>query len=546
MHRLIGLLTLLLGLSAGAAAQAQSGSMIIDRSRPDRAPAATAATPSTAVAAGNVRGDPGAVDAFVFQRLDVVGSSLPQAPFADAAKAYVGKTVSRADLIKLSETVGGVYAKSDIALYTILVPQQTFANGVVRIRVVEGYVSAVDLKDQANRPRSDLSRLYAEVLTTDAPLRKSTLERQLGLMRDIPGAQPDVQILQGDKPGAVRLAVTPKTKRFEATVAVNSRGATMLGSTQVELGAHVNSLFREGDRTDVTFAFPTELDRFQYVGVGHSERIGKAGTTVSANVGYLRTKPKFGNGLDLKGTAKTAGLTVVHPVIRSNTKNLYATVGLDGLDSDNALFGRQISQEKTRTLRAGATFTDQSGTMRVNVTSANAVVSKGLDGLGARMADPTQSQADFIKMSGQLNRAVYAKHYAVRLAAAAQYTGDRLPASEKFTVGGAQFGRAFASAVISGDSGYAASAEFALRRPADAKLLAGSEAYVFADYGAVQQSSKRSPFRDDEVASAGGGVRLLVAKKGIVELEAAKALNDVDTRRGTRPLKLMVNFRSAF
>ncbi|MBU1376912.1 MAG: hypothetical protein KKE02_11620 [Alphaproteobacteria bacterium] len=542
MQRLIGLLTLLLGLFVCAAAQAQSGSMIIDRSRPDRAPAATAAVPSTAVAAGNVRGDPGAVDAFVFQRLEVAGSSLPQAPFADAAKPYVGRKVSRADLIKLSDAVGGVYARSDIALYTILVPQQTFANGVVRVRVVEGYVAAVDLKDQPGRPPSDLSRLYAEALQAQQPLLKSTLERQLGLMRDIPGAQPDVQILQGDKPGAVRLAVTPKTRRFEGTLAVNSRGASMLGSTQVELGGHVNSLFREGDRTDITFAFPTELERFQYVGVGHSQRVGKYGTSIAANVGYLRTKPDL-NGFDLKGTAKTAGLTVVHPVLRSNQKNLYATAGLDGLNSDNALFGRQISQERTRTFRVGATYTSQTAT---TVATANATLSKGLDALGARMADPTQSQADFTKVSGQFTRAIYGKRYALRLATAGQYTGDRLPASEKFAVGGAQFGRAFASAVISGDSGYAASAEFALRRPATAKPLAGSEAYVFADYGQVTQTSKRSPFRDDEVASVGGGVRLAVIPKAIVELEAAKAVNDVSSRRGNRPLKLMVNFRSAF
>ena len=277
--------------------------------------------------------------------------------------------------------------------------------------------------------------------------------------------------------------------------------------------------------------------------MGHREPIGDRGTAVQVSAGYLHTKPKLGGGLDLSGNAYTAGATVIHPVIRSNTKNLYVTAGIDGLNSDNALFGRQISQERTRTLRASLAYSDQT---TKTATSANATLSRGLDGLGARMADPTQSQADFTKANALLTRAVFNERFALRLQASAQYTPDKLPASEKFAVGGAQFGRAFASAVISGDSGYAVSAEFAVRRSPLTKLLPGSEAYTFADYGQVVQSSKRSPFTDDEVASAGAGVRLVVLKKTVVELEAAKALNDVSQRRGSRPLRLMFNFRSTF
>jgi len=542
MQRLIGLLTLLLGLFVAAQASAQSGSMIIDRSRSDRAPAVAAApSPGAAVAAGTVLGAPSAGGDFVLQRVDVAGSSLPPSAFADLTRRYAGHKVTRADLTQISEQVGAVYGKSSVALYTVLVPQQTFEGGVVRVRVIEGYVSGVDVKSPSGGRSSELSRLYAEALVGEAPLQKSALERQLGLIRDIPGAQPDIQVLQGDKPGAVRLAVTPKIRRFEGSLAVNSRGATLLGKTQVELGAHFNSLIREGDRTDITFAFPTELERFQYVGVGHSQKIGSAGTSVAVNAGYLRTNPDI-EGLKLKGTAKTAGVSIVHPVVRSNQKNLYATVGLDGLDSDNALFGRQISREQTRALRLGAAYTAQTAK---TVTTANIAASKGLDALGARMANPIVSEADFAKASVQLTQAVYTKRTALRLAAAGQVTGDRLPASEKFAVGGAQFGRAFASAVISGDSGYAVSAEFALRKPGGGRF-AGSEAYAFADYGQVVQTRKLGIFRDDEIASAGAGVRVAVLKKGVVEIEAAKALNDVSTRRGTRPTKLMLNIRSAF
>lgn len=540
MTRLIGLLTALLGLCVCASAHAQSGPLIIDRSRPDRAPAAAGAAPKAPAAVGDVRAETQGVSPFAFSALDVQGSTLPPAAFAPLAQPLVGKTIGRQDVVRLAEAVGAVYAKSDVALYSVLVPNQTFAGGVVRLRVIEGYVTGVQVTPQPDRPAPHLTQAYADALTGQQPLSKSALERQLGLMREIPGATPDIQILQGDKPGAVRLAVKPQVKRFEANLSVNSRGASMLGRNQIEVGLHANSVLREGDRTDLTLAFPTEIERFQYVSVAHREPVGDQGAAVTVSAGYLRTKPKIA-GFELAGTAKTAGVTAVYPIIRSNTRNLYLTGGLDGLDSDNALFGRLLSRERSRTVRAAAAWSEQKAK---SVTTASLSLSKGLDGLGARMADPRFSESDFAKANVALTRAVYSERYVLRLAASGQVTGDRLPASEKFAVGGAQFGRAFASAVISGDSGYAASIEAALRQSSKALPFQGSELYAFADYGQVVQA-KALPLPDDEVASAGIGVRIAVSKRGIVELEAAKALNDVSSRNGVRAARLMINFRSA-
>lgn len=540
MTRLIGLLTALLGLCVCASAHAQSGPLIIDRSRPDRAPAAAGAAPKAPAAVGDVRAETQGVSPFAFSALDVQGSSLPPTAFAALAQPLVGKTIGRQEVVRLAETVGGVYAQSDVALYSVLVPNQTFAGGVVRLRVIEGYVAGVQITPQPDRPAPRLTQAYADALTGQQPLSKSALERQLGLMREIPGATPDIQVLQGDKPGAVRLAVKPQVKRFEANLSVNSRGASMLGRNQIEVGVHANSVLREGDRTDLTLAFPTEIERFQYVSVAHREPVGDQGAAVTVSAGYLRTKPKIA-GFELAGTAKTAGATAVYPMIRSNTRNLYLTGGIDGLDSDNALFGRLLSRERTRTVRAAAAWSDQKAK---SVTTASLSLSKGLDGLGARMADPRFSESDFAKANVALTRAVYSERYVLRLAASGQVTGDRLPASEKFAVGGAQFGRAFASAVISGDSGYAASIEAALRQSSKALPFQGSELYAFADYGQVVQA-KALPLPDDEVASAGLGVRIAVSKRGVVELEAAKALNDVSSRNGVRAARLMINFRSA-
>jgi hemolysin activation/secretion protein len=539
VRRLIGLLAFLFGLAVYTAAQAQSGPLIIDRGRPDRAPAAGAASPSTP-AAGSVQTTPQGFQPFVFRKLDVRGSTLPANELEAAAKPFLGRTMGREEIAKLADAVGAVYARSDVALYTVVAPQQTFADGVVRIQAIEGRISDVVIAP-ARGPTPTLTAAYAEDLKTDGTLLKSRLERQVGLMRDIPGAEPDIRFLTGRQPGEVQLSVAPKLKPYGAALSVNNRGVNQLGRTQVELDLFANGLTREGDRTDLILIAPTDVERFQYYGAAHRQPIGDEGTAVSVNVGYLHTRPKI-QGFELTGHATSAGATVTHPLIRRNTRSLIVTAGLDGLNSDNALFGQLISREHTRALRFAAAYTTQSPR---KATSVSATLSQGLDGLGARMANPVLSTASFTKTNLRLNHTVvFDEKIVVRAAATAQITTSKLPASEKFAVGGAQYGRAFASAVVVGDSGYAESLELALRRSPKAAWLANSEVYAFADHGRVIQSSKRLFPVDDSIASAGAGVRLAFSKRAVAELECAKPLNAAKFADQKRGLRLMLNLRS--
>lgn len=495
---------------------------------------------SPPVVTGDLRTEVRAFEPFVFQGVAVQGSTLPAAALRAAATPFVGRTLGLGDLKPVMEALAAVYARSDVALYSILLPRQDFTGGVVRVRVVEGHVAGVRVKPQRGRPAPRLTLAYAQALQGQKPLTKPRLERQLNLMRDIPGANPRIQLLQSSEPGGVILDIEPKVRRLEASLSGNSRGAAMLGKTQVELGVRLNSLLREGDRTELTLVAPTDVERFQFVSLAERQPIGERGAAVTFSAGYLRTRPKIA-GYDIRGEALSAGLTVIHPLIRSNSRNLYLTAGLDGLNSDNALFGRTISREHTRALRVAAAY---SHSAPKSAEQLSITLSRGLDVAGARVADPRFSDKTFSKLNAALSKVVFNDRTALRLAAAGQYSRDLVPASEKFAVGGAQFGRAFPSAAIVGDSGYAVSVEAALRHIAKGSRFAGSELYGFADYGQVVQGRRSTLARDDEVASAGAGVRVVVSRKGMIEIEAAKALNDVGWRGDVRPVRIMANFRT--
>lgn len=534
MKRILPPVMMLCGLLVPAVSLAQTAPLIIDQGRIDRAPAAPEPTPGPPPVQGAARPAAAAFAPFRMTALEVKGSTLPKATLDGIAAPYVGSTLAQADLIRLADEVARAYAASDIALYTVLAPRQTGAGGVARLVAVEGRISEVVVTGKPGDPPPTLTRAYAAKLVADTPLKRPALERQLGLMRDVPGAKLDVQLLQGSEPGAVRLAAATPKDRFQAGLSVNNRGSTYLGRTQVELNLTGNSLLREGDQTRLTLAAPTDWKRFQYVAIAHSEPLGASGATVSVSAGHLRTKPKIA-GFTLTGEATTAGVQFSYPVIRANTRSLYVNGGLDGVDSDNALFGQRISREQSRVARVGASFVKSSAK---EAWSASLAASQGIDGLGAR-APGNGARADFTKLNLQAAWTRQAGPVIVRLAAGGQYGATRLPASEQYALGGAQFGRAFAAAVAAGDSGYGASAELAWRPRQTPKTLAGSEVYGFADRG---EAWSRGPFRDMAVASAGGGVRIAWAGKGMVELEAAKP---IDAPPGvSRAAQLMINLRS--
>ncbi|MBL8770099.1 MAG: ShlB/FhaC/HecB family hemolysin secretion/activation protein [Phenylobacterium sp.] len=513
------LIALALICAPGLALAQTAPSRVVPPNRPDQtappraprggtppAPPAAAATPQ--------------VQPFLLRSVAVAGSSLPPAQLEAGYRPFIGRTVGVAELQQIADAVAGVYGGSDIALYTILVPDQTFEGGRLELTAVEGYVEAVTIHGEPGRARG-LAQSYLRRLEGQRPLKRSTLQRSISLVRDIPGLTSDVQLQNGGQPGAVRVAATLDHRPVQFGLAVNNRGTAFLGRTQVQADVYFNSLLRPGDQTRLTYATPTRPRRFQFYALGHSQPLNADGATLQVNAIALRTRPK---DTALLGHAYSAGVQVTHPIIRSFDRDLSVGLGLDGVDSDNAFFGFTFSDDRTRALRLSLAYsrsTDRS------LFGASGAVSRGIAGLGARATVPEASRLDFTKANGRLtfNRTL-AQPITLRLTGAGQYTGDRLPASEQFALGGEEFGRAFEASFIAGDYGYGAVAELAWRPPAPVSL-AGSEAYVYVDSGKVWYRGRFDlPTQSARLSSAGGGVRVVVASRAIVQLEATKALTN--------------------
>ncbi|MCR5876560.1 hypothetical protein LRS10_21875 [Phenylobacterium sp. J426] len=470
------------------------------------------------------------------------GASLPEAQLKAAWAPFIGRALDTSTLQALANAVTGVYASSDFAIYKVFIPVQTFAGGEVVIAVTEGYIGQVAITGDVETRHLRLLKKYSAKLTEEKPLQKPRLERYLSLIRDIPGMVVEPKLTESRIEAAYLLTLDIERKRVSREITISDRGTPRLGRTQAQAVLVVNSLLQQGDQTRITVAAPVEIDPFQYYAISHSAPIGSEGLRVTASIGRLRTRPKDS---PITGEATTAGVAFTYPLIRSYGENLYLTAGLDGQDSDNAVYGQTFSSDHTRAARLSLSWSKQSARQ---ADAISATGSWGLDILGAD-ADARLTDDDFKKLNLYLGRdRALGEEWVARWRGTAQLSDGRLPAAEQLALGGEQFGRAFGSATLTGDYGAAGSFELGWSsKSLWPRSLDGSELYGFVDWGKVWIRSRFDgllPEQEHDLGSVGAGVRLNWRRKVVFNVEGAKA---IETPYGDDdPWKLLFGWRSLF
>lgn len=460
----------------------------------------------------------------VLREVRVTGArAIPASILAGLWRKMIGQTITVQDAYGIADAIGSAYADKGIALYEAQVPTQTFADGVVVIRVIEGYVD--DVVIQGDVKDGDLSTLkaYAARIVADRPLSRARLEREILLMNQLNGVKVGSRFVpMPGKPGAVRLILTIQRKRVEGLAGVNNQGVSTLSDTEMYAGAAVNSVLREGDRTEFIFGFPPNFSHYQYYGLTHIAPLGNNGATLTANLGELVTHPV--DNL-LSGTALVSGLTVNDPIILSTRETLSVSGAFDLLNADDAELGTTVVNERTRALRAGVAYAREDDWK--GISSIGFTLSEGVDVLGAQRGSVVYGGPDFTKLDLRLAREQKLPwNLIARVRFAGQYAPMRLPASEEFAYGITDYGQAFHANPLYGDSGVEAYAELARALPwlnAQGRV-SGVELFAFADRATIWNAPTPFAVANDRAASAGFGIRGKVLDKVVVQVAAADAV----------------------
>lgn len=527
-------------------AAGQTGPRMIDTGRLDQLPTAP---PEVA------RPEPGgaapapliaAVRPFRLSEVRVSGAeAVPPGALEPAWRAAIGQEIGAAGLLALARAVEARLETLGFALRQVRVPAQDFAGGVLRIDVVLGHLAEVVFEGEAAPAASAFIQAQSRRLTAERPLRQDTLDRALALLARVPGLTVATAVEPTADPAALRLKLNLAWQPVELGFGVNNLGATPLGRTQFDVGLGLNGLIGgAGDRTDFIFAMPADARRFQYYGIVHARPLGTDGLTLRLSAGYLRTHE---SGTTTEGDATTFGMTLAYPLILGLRRDLSVEASLDGINSESALLGFTLSNERTRAARVGISYTEQ--TPNVGTTVLRLVLSSGLDIFGARAGSPTAGGPDFLKGVLQAYREQELPGpFVLRLAGLGQLADRPLPASEALLYGGRPFGRGFPQASLQGDSGALGAAELAIRLEAlEAGVLSRPEAYGFVDAGQLWSLDWRERGLPEytSAVSAGGGVRATFASRVVADVYVARGIAHDAPTVADQSWRIMFTLRSA-
>lgn len=463
----------------------------------------------------------------------------------------LNRPVTLADLYGVRDAITNKYRNAGYVLSQAIVPAQRIRNGVVRLEVVEGYVSDVVIQGEA-RDRLGLLRRMGEKIKASRPLRMTDMERYVLLADDLPGvAVKTVLEAAPDTPGASQLTMTLERTPFDGSLALDNRGTRSVGPMQLTGVLNVEDQLGLFERTTAQAIGAQQWRELRYLDLGQSVPLDAEGTTL--NYGVRRSWSQPGDSvrsLELDSLTSSARVGLSHPFLRSRAETLRGELTFTVRDSRTTALGDPLSEDRLRILSADVSYDVSDDWDGGNVLSLQ--LSKGLDILrptrsGSAGLTRSGGRSDFrkINLTAQRNQKLGDAHILV-LAGEAQYSPDELLSSEEFGVGGKAYGRAFDSSEISGDSGFSVRAELQRILEVSQDGLDYAMIYGFGDYGAVWNYESGSRHGRRSLASAGVGVRFGLFKQFDANLELAKPFIAVPTSTLDRAARIFFNLSTRF
>jgi hemolysin activation/secretion protein len=122
--------------------------------------------------------------AFTVGAVRVEGATvLAPADFAPAIEPYLGRRLDEAELRALVRDISEVARTAGFGLATAWIPPQDVVNGILRVRIEEGRIDAIEVEGAAAR----LVRARLAPLANGQPVRTAALERRLRIAGDAAG-----------------------------------------------------------------------------------------------------------------------------------------------------------------------------------------------------------------------------------------------------------------------------------------------------------------------------------------------------------------------
>jgi len=454
---------------------------------------------------------------FTLKEVKIEGATaIPVERLQAHVQRYVGREVTGANVFAMAHQLTAYYRAEGYILSQVIVPPQSFSDGRLTLRALEGYIADVRVEGDP-RLAAQLADL-GERIKASRPLRGNVLERYLLLANDLAGMQLRSVLSPSQTVGAADLTLIASVRRVEGFASLDNYGSKYLGPAQLSVGVAGNHLIGVGDQLRFT-GVGAGSDEMRYGQLAYNRVVNTEGLKLGGTVSRTLTRP--GDALepfDVRGRADMYTLFAAYPLWRTANGSVLTRAVFDHRDIDTDILGTRAIEDHIRALRLGATWLSLDRWQGRNALDVE--LSQGLGGTEAD--DPLKSRAG---ADGKFTKVVFdyerfqslGSRFGVTLGAGGQWTHEPLLSSEQFALGGRRFGRAYEPAELVGDRALAARVEPAYLGLVGRPWLSSYQLYGFWDGGKVWSDNGPSA----SLASAGFGSRAALGRNVSASLEAA-------------------------
>lgn len=363
-----------------------------------------------------------------------------------------GLEITLSELQQAANAVTNYYLTAGYITSRATIPEQTIADGVVRIEVLEGMLEEIRIEGTERLTDYVRSRIG---LAAGTPVNAQDLEGQLRLLRaDQLFDEVKADLLRGTQLGASILLVTvEEANAVQGSIGVDTQSPLSVGRYRAGATLQYLNLTGLGDRLSASANVTT---------TGGSENYELSyQIPISPMDGYvlLRYAPsKFritnsdaADGVEANGSADIYEILVRQPLIRTFEEEFALSLGFRYREGSSIVGGRVLPPLETSVLTVGQDYLhrDAQGSWALR---SQFRIGTGL--FGATTRPSSQPDGQFVLWAGQAQRIqqLSPKHLLV-LQLDTQFTGDELVGSEQFFIGGPTSVRGYFQNQKFGDNG---------------------------------------------------------------------------------------------
>lgn len=277
---------------------------------------------------------------------------------------FSGRSTTVDELYTLADALEALYGSAGYVLVRVTIPPQEVRDGgPFRLRVLDGYLEALDLEAVPERLRPRL-RATLEPVLGRGRLQRADIERALVLAGRTPGLGIRSTLVPGRDTAAALLVLEAQHDAFAGSLGTDNRLADTLGPWQATAQLQLNQLAAQGEQLYAYVSGHPDPDVFfgggakrQVAGAGINWPLGHDGLSLNLELTASDTRMVTDNVFipPIRSRFDRASLRLGKPLLLSRRSELSLTAQFEMSRQENRVSGFDMTlyRDALRVLRVG-------------------------------------------------------------------------------------------------------------------------------------------------------------------------------------------------